>query len=71
MLDGEGGFTVWGKLAPAAKSLAMDGLPIGLAHGVRLGRDVARGSLLSAGDVTLDETSEAVRARREMVQRFG
>jgi predicted homoserine dehydrogenase-like protein len=70
MLDGEGGYTVWGKLAPAEKSVAMDGLPIGLAHGVRLKRDVARGATLSAADVTLDETSEAVRTRREMVARF-
>jgi predicted homoserine dehydrogenase-like protein len=71
MLDGEGGYTVWGKLAPAAKSVAMDGLPIGLAHGVRLKRDVTRGTLLSAADVELDEDSEAVRARRTMVERFG
>jgi predicted homoserine dehydrogenase-like protein len=71
MLDGEGGYTVWGKLAPAATSMAMDGLPIGLAHGVRLTRDVPRGSLLSAADVALDETSEAVRTRRAMVERFG
>jgi predicted homoserine dehydrogenase-like protein len=71
MLDGEGGYTVWGKLAPAATSMAMDGLPIGLAHGVRLTRDVPRGSLLSAADVALDETSEAVKTRRAMVERFG
>ena len=71
MLDGEGGYTVWGKLAPAAKSVAMDALPIGLAHGVRLTRDVTKGALLSAVDVALDEASEAVRARRAMVERFG
>ncbi len=70
MLDGEGGYTVWGKLAPAAASVRMDGLPIGLAHGVRLSRDVERGALLSAADVALDETSEAVHTRRAMVERF-
>ena len=31
MLDGEGGYTVWGKLMPAADSLRVGGLPIGLA----------------------------------------
>lgn len=31
LLDGEGGYTVWGKLQPAAKSVAMGGLPLGLA----------------------------------------
>ena len=32
MLDGEGGYTVWGKLVPAERSLAEGALPIGLAH---------------------------------------
>ena len=32
-LDGEGGYTVYGKLVPAAASLALGGLPLGLAHG--------------------------------------
>jgi predicted homoserine dehydrogenase-like protein len=70
MLDGEGGYTVWGKLAPAETSVRMDGLPIGLAHRVRLARDVERGALLSMADVVLDEDSEAVRIRRAMVERF-
>ena len=43
MLDGEGGYTVYGKLMPAADSLACGGLPIGLAHGVALKRAVAKG----------------------------
>jgi hypothetical protein len=32
MLDGEGGYTAWGKLVPAERSLAEGALPIGLAH---------------------------------------
>src|ERR1700753_141906 len=43
MLDGEGGYTIWGRLMPAARSVAQDVLPIGLAHGVRLVRDVPAG----------------------------
>src|SRR3954466_170874 len=35
VLDGEGGYTVWGKLLPADKSVAMGGLPLGLAHDVK------------------------------------
>src|ERR1700683_2741653 len=35
-LDGEGGYTVWGKLMPAAASLRDGALPIGLAHRVKL-----------------------------------
>ena len=66
MLDGEGGFTVWGKLMPAVDSLRVGGLPIGLAHHVKLRRAVKAGAALTWSDVAVDETSEAVRIRREM-----
>jgi predicted homoserine dehydrogenase-like protein len=66
MLDGEGGYTVWGKCVPAARSLTGDLLPIGLAHRVKLARDVAKGAVLSKKDVVLDETMEAVKIRREL-----
>ena len=65
-LDGEGGATVYGRLLPAAASLAAGALPIGLAHGVRLGRAVSRDSILSWDDVRVDPSSIAVRTRREM-----
>ena len=71
VLDGEGGFCVWGKLAPAANSLAAGALPIGLAHGVRLRRAVAAGGTVRWDDVEVDEGSAAVQARRAMEQRFG
>lgn len=64
-LDGEGGTTVWGKLIPAQRSLGAGALPIGLAHGVTLSRDIAEGQLVAMTDVQLDETSEALRLRRE------
>ncbi len=64
-LDGEGGTTVWGKLIPAQRSLAAGALPIGLAHGVTLNRDIAAGQLVTQSDVQLDENSEAVQLRRE------
>jgi predicted homoserine dehydrogenase-like protein len=69
-LDGEGGFTVWGKLMPAADSLARGGLPIGLAHGVKLRRAVKAKTPIRWDDVAIDETSEAVRIRREMEATF-
>ena len=65
-LDGEGGYTVYAKLIPAARSLQCGALPIGLAHGVKLMRDVAAGEILTCADVELDEKQEAVRIRREM-----
>ena len=52
-LDGEGGYTVWGKAQRVAD--AADALPIGLAHRVRMTRDVARGSVLSMADVELGD----------------
>jgi predicted homoserine dehydrogenase-like protein len=69
MLDGEGGYTVWGKLVPAQRSLAEGALPIGLAHKVPLSRDVAAGEIVRWSDVTVPDT-EAVRVRRDMERRF-
>jgi predicted homoserine dehydrogenase-like protein len=69
-LDGEGGHTVWGKLVPAARSRALGALPIGLAHGVRLRRDIPRGQILRYSDVRLNESSEALATRRAMEQAF-
>jgi predicted homoserine dehydrogenase-like protein len=70
MLDGEGGYTVYGRLMPAAESLAQAGLPIGLAHHVRLRRAVARGAIVHWGDVEIAQDNEAVRTRREMEAMF-
>jgi predicted homoserine dehydrogenase-like protein len=70
-LDGEGGYTVWGKLMAARDSAARRALPIGLAHHVKLKRDVAEGATVSWDDVEHDATSEAVRVRREMERTFG
>jgi predicted homoserine dehydrogenase-like protein len=65
-LDGEGGYMVYGRLAPAAASLAQGALPLGLAHGVRLRHDRPEGAVLRYDDVDLDETLPAVRLRREL-----
>jgi predicted homoserine dehydrogenase-like protein len=70
MLDGEGGYTVWGKTMPAAQSLARRALPIGLAHKVTLLRDVAEGATVTWDDVSADEGLEAVQVRREMEREF-
>ncbi len=68
-LDGEGGYTVWGKLVPAERSLAEGALPIGLAHKVPLSRDVAAGQIVRWSDVEVPN-SEAARVRRDMERRF-
>ncbi len=64
-LDGEGGYTVWGKLQPAEVSLAAGSLPIGLAHGVPLTRAVSAGEVVRFSDIEIDETRLDVRLRRE------
>jgi predicted homoserine dehydrogenase-like protein len=69
-LDGEGGYTVWGKLFPAQKSLAIGGLPLGLAHNVQLARSVQQGQPLTWDDVVIDATLPAYRTRREMEAMF-
>jgi predicted homoserine dehydrogenase-like protein len=66
LLDGEGGYTVWGKLLPAATSKKMGGLPLGLAHGVKVVRPVTKGQSLSWDDVAMDTTTHAYKIRREM-----
>ena len=71
MLDGEGGYTVWGKLMPAAASLAAGALPIGLAHKVKLRSDIAHGAVVRWSDVETDAGDETIRTRRAMEAKFG
>ncbi len=71
VLDGEGGHMVWGRQVGAEKSLAMGGLPLGLAGGVPLTRDIPQGDLLRWDDAIIDETDQAVIIRREMEAAFG
>ena len=70
LLDGEGGYTVWGKLVPAARSRALGALPIGLAHGLALRCDIGQGQILRYADVALDETDPTLAARRAMERAF-
>lgn len=70
MLDGEGGFCVWGKQTPAEASLEKGYLPLGLSHNVRLKRDIAEGQRLQWTDVEIDESDLAVKTRREMEAAF-
>ncbi len=71
VLDGEGGYMVWGRQRPAAASLAAGCLPIGLATGVTLTRDIAEGDILRWSDVSVQDNDDAVRVRREMELAFG
>lgn len=70
MLDGEGGYTVWGKLLPAETSRMLGGLPLGLAHDIKLIRPVRQGQSLSWADVAIDTSTRAYQLRREMESHF-
>jgi predicted homoserine dehydrogenase-like protein len=69
VLDGEGGYMVWGKIMPAVTSLAKNGLPLGLAQ-MKLVRPVAKGQLVSWADVEVDPKDPTVAFRREMERTF-
>jgi hypothetical protein len=62
LLDGDGGFCVWGKQTPAIVSLERGLLPLGVAQNVKLKRDVSEDD---------DESDNAVKVRREMEAAFG
>jgi len=70
LLDGEGGYTVWGKLLPAETSTRIGGLPLGLAHDVKVVRAVKKGQSLSWSDVAMDTSTSAYKTRREMESVF-
>jgi predicted homoserine dehydrogenase-like protein len=70
MLDGEGGYTVWGKLLPAERTLRLGGLPLGLAHDVKVVRPVKKGQSLCWADVAIDTTTAAYRLRNELEAMF-
>jgi len=69
-LDGEGGYTVWGRLMPAADSVAARVLPIGLAKDVRLTRAVAEGQAIGIDDIEPASASQAWQVRERMLDTF-
>jgi predicted homoserine dehydrogenase-like protein len=70
MLDGEGGYAVWANAIPAKKSLAVGGLPIGLAHNVKLIRPVAKDTPVTFADVELVNDLDVVALRKQMERDF-
>ena len=70
ILDGEGGYTVWGKLLPAQTSMRIGGLPLGLAHDVKLTRPVKKGQSLTWADVAVDTSTRAWHIRKQMEDLF-
>jgi len=65
-LDGEGGFAVWANAIPASRSLQIGGLPIGLAHNVKVKRPVAKDTIVTFADVVLERDLDVVALRQQM-----
>lgn len=69
-LDGEGGYTVYGTLLPAAASLEKGCVPIGLAQDVTLNKPKKSGETIQWDDISVDPDNEAARVRLDMEQTF-
>ena len=69
-LDGEGGFTVWGKLIPASTSLNLKALPIGLANDMYLKNDINKDKIITWNDVEFDSNDEIINYRHQMENKF-
>lgn len=70
LLDGEGGYTVFGRLIPSQDSLTQKALPIGLANGAVASKDIQQGELVRYRDVQLPDGRLTVRLRKELEIEF-
>lgn len=71
MLDGEGGFTVYGGVRPAELSIAQNYLPLGLANHVKLIRSVKKDQPIRFDDVKIETKSSAYRMRKKSIALLG
>ncbi|MFD2396762.1 SAF domain-containing protein [Prauserella oleivorans] len=63
-VDGIGGHTVYGVTDSAENARAGDHVPLGLAAGARVRRDVPAGTVLTSADIAVDETTTIATLRR-------
>jgi predicted homoserine dehydrogenase-like protein len=70
VLDGEGGYFVYGKLMRASDSLRLGGVPLGLCNNVTLKRDVKEGQPVCWDDIDYDSSNYAIKIRKEMEAQF-
>ncbi len=71
VIDGEGGFAAYGLIATAERARSQRLVPMGLAHGLKLMRDVPADHPIGEADVTFDERTTLWRLRREQDRVFG
>jgi predicted homoserine dehydrogenase-like protein len=66
VLDGEGGYSVFGRLIRADESLSKRYLPMGLSRGAKMIKPVAKDSFVTYGDAEMDENTLAFRVRKTL-----
>lgn len=69
VLDGEGGYAVFGRLVTSQESLANGYLPMGLSRGAKMIKPVPRDSFVTYDDVEMDEDTFAFRVRKTLEER--
>ncbi len=70
ILDGEGGYSVWGRLMPSAASVKAQALPIGLASDVAVTQPIKQGQVITTDDINADTTTQAWQVRSKMLEQF-
>jgi predicted homoserine dehydrogenase-like protein len=65
ILDAFGGYCFHGRMHRAEEASRENALPVGLAPGAVLSRDVKKGEIIRMNDVKLDEESVIVQLRRK------
>jgi len=70
VLDGGGGYAVYGLAERADIAREENLLPLGLAEGIRVAKEVPPDGVISYDDVELDEDSFLLKLRREQDRLF-
>jgi len=70
MIDGEGGYAVYGTVVSGERARRERLVPMGLAYGLKLNHDVGVDHPIGEADVTWDESSFIWKLRREQEQLF-
>jgi predicted homoserine dehydrogenase-like protein len=70
ILDGEGGYTVYGRLVQAEESMRNKYLPMGLSREAKVVRSVAKDSILTYDDVELDDKLFSYKVRKMVEEEF-
>lgn len=70
ILDGEGGYTAYGRLSGARDSLQSTYLPLGLSSDAKVIRPISKGSALTYADVEINEDLFSYSLRQSMEEEY-